>query len=246
MAMRKFFVLSLLFFPLLASADCTDHLQAWAKTLQPELKLNAEHAVCKINPANAGQILAALPFAENVDEDGQGDYGLAVIVANSDNGKIIAHHYQAAAIVSDAISLDSLAIDTARYQLAPKLRAFGVRMSYQGSSRVNPFNSTVLNLYLNEGPKLRPISAGLVVSKGGGEWDGNCTGEFSQTERTLSIADKSKNGLASLQVDEKTIDTAEHLKGDECESVDTKPAVKRYLLEYNGNEYGLPSELKGQ
>lgn len=241
--MRKLSALALLFIPLLASADCTEHLPTWARSLQPDLKLDSEHAVCKINPGNPRQTLAALPLAENVDADGQGEYGLGVVVADTATGKIIAQHYERSAIVSDAVYLDSLALDTARYQLAPGLRAFGVRISHLGSSRVNPSSSKQLNLYVLEGQTLRPVMDTLQVSSSSADWDGTCNGDFTQAERTISIADKRKNGLASLQVEQKVIHIKSVAKGDDCEDVERTPVVSRFTLEYNGKHYPVPAPL---
>lgn len=247
--MRKLAVLPLLFFPLLAlplfaSTNCADNIRGWAKTLRADLKLDSEHAVCKINPANSSQVLAALPFAENVTEDGQGDYGLGVIVANASNGKIISQHYQAAAISSDAIYFYGLELDTARYQLASKLRAFGVRVSYGGSSRPNPFESKVLTLYATlPGAQLQPVMSGLEVKRSNGEWDTRCTGKFTETQRTISISDKSNKGLAALEIEQKVIDTQNRPKGEECERISAEPVVTRFTLEYDGNQYPVPKEL---
>lgn len=242
-AMLKLAAVPLLILPLFAFADCKDHLENWGKALRPDLKLDKAHAVCKVNPANASQTLAALPFAEDVDEDEQGDYGLAVIVADTSSNKIVAQHYQAAAISSDAIRFEGLTLDTARYQLAPKLRAFGVRVNHIGSSRVNPFSSTALNLYVLEGSTLRPVMNALEVSSSNGEWDGMCVGEFSQTERTLSITDKTSKGFASLQVDEQTVGTQDRLNGEDCESTDSKPVTSRTILKYDQGQYAVPSTM---
>ncbi|WP_407315369.1 hypothetical protein [Pseudomonas sp. nanlin1] len=241
--MHKLAVLLLLCFPLFASADCTDDIQHWAKTLRPDLQLDAEHAVCKINPGDTSQILAALPFAENVAQDGQGDYGLGVVVASATTGKIIARHYQAGAISSDAIYFYGLELDTARYQLSPKLRAFGVRVNYGGSSRPNPFESKVLNLYAAlQGDQLRPLMSGLEVSRSTGEWDTRCAGEFTDTQRTISISDQSNKGLAALRVEQTVIDTQNRPKGQECERIAAKPVVTGFTLEYDGNQYPVPKE----
>ncbi|GFM81355.1 hypothetical protein PSCICN_20470 [Pseudomonas cichorii] len=247
--MRILAALPLLFFPLLASpllasANCTDKIQGWAKALRPDLKLDSEHAVCKINPGDSSQVLAALPFAENVTEDGQGDYGLGVIVVNASNGKIISQHYQAAAISSDAIYFSRLELDTARYQLAPKLRAFGVRVTYGGSSRPNPFESEVLTLYAAlPGSQLHPVVSGLEVSRSNGEWDTRCAGEFTETQRTISISDKGNKGLAALKVEQKVIDTQNRPKGEECERISAEPVITHFTLNYDGSQYPVPKEL---
>ncbi|MHA6195045.1 PA3715 family protein [Pseudomonas wadenswilerensis] len=242
--MRRFAVLPLFLFPVIAWGDCTEHLQAWAQALHPTLKFDSETAVCKVNPADSSQVLAALPIETNVDEDRQGDYGLEVVVADAVSGKIIAHHYQETAIVSDAVQFKSLALDTARYQIAPGLRAFGVRIGHTGSSRVNPFGSETLRLYVYDGSQLREVLSDLVVSSNGGEWDGMCAGEFHETNRTLAIGKPGKDGFASLRVSEKSTGSRAIVKGDDdCEEIESAPTSATYTLEYDGSRYGVPKEL---
>ena len=71
--MRRFTALPLLFAPMIAWGDCTKNLQTWAQALHPTLSLASDFAVCKVNPADTSQVLAALPLKVNVDEYGQGD-----------------------------------------------------------------------------------------------------------------------------------------------------------------------------
>lgn len=244
--MLKVAVVPLLFLPIFAWADCTEHLQTWAQTLHPELKFDSQRAVCKVNPGDARQVLAALPFAVNVDEDAQGDYGLDVLVADADSGKVIAHSYQDAAIVSDAVQFTNLRLDTARYQLAPGLRAFGVRISHEGSSRVNPFSSETLSLYLYDGAKLRQVMSNLLVDLSGGEWEDNCAGEFNQTKRTLVVGKPGKEGFASLRVTEESTDSHSVAKGDDCQETGGDTATSTYTLDYDGNQYPVPTGLSLQ
>ncbi len=241
--MRTFAALPLLCFPLIAFGDCTQTLQTWATALHPTLKLDSENAVCKVNPADAGQILAALPFAETADEDRQGDYGLEVLVADATTGKIIAHRYQSAAISSDAIQFAHLSLDTARYQLSPGVRAFGVRVAYVGSSRVNPFGATTLSLFTFVGSAVHQVMSKLTVAQDSGEWDGTCAGDFGQTQRTLSVGEPGKNGFARLRISEKTTGSHAVAKGDDCQETDTKPKTATFTLDYDGSQYGVPSGL---
>lgn len=241
--MRKFSILPLLFFPMIAWGDCTEHLQAWAQALHPKLTLDGERAVCKVNPGDSSQVLAALPFAVNVTEDGDGDYRLEVLVADAASGKVIAHSYQDATIESNAIRFTNLRLDTARYQLAPGLRAFGVRISYEGSSRVNPYSSETLSLYLHDGAQLRQIMNTLEVSLSGGEWDGMCTGDFNQTERTLAVGKSGKAGFASLRITEKSTGRHNVVKGDGCEETQSNSATATFMLDYDGSRYVVPKRL---
>lgn len=245
--MRGFTVLPLLFAPMIAWGDCTQHLQTWAQNLHPTLKLASEFAACKVNPADASQVLAALPMMMNVDGYGQGDYGLDVLVAEAASGKIIARSYQEAAIVSDAVQFSGLTLDTARYQVAPGLRAFGVRIQHTGSSRVNPFSSETLSLYVNDGSQLRRVMGDLVVSKGNGEWDGSCAGEFGETKRTLAIGKPGKDGFSRLRVTEITTGSQSVVKGvDDCEEIESSSTTKTFDLDYDGGRYAVPEELTFQ
>ncbi|QVM93902.1 hypothetical protein JYG34_13220 [Pseudomonas entomophila] len=245
--MRGFTVLPLLFLSLTAWGDCTQYLQTWAQTLHPTLKLDSEYAVCKVNPADASQVVAALPMKVDIDEDGHGNYGLDVLVADAASGKIIGRNYQHAAIISDAMRFSGLSLDTARYQVAPGLRAFGVRISHSGSSRVNPYGSETLSLYVNDGSQLRRIMGHLVVSESQGEWDGVCAGEFGETKRTLAIGKAGKDGFSQIRITEVSTGRQAVLKGeDDCEEMEVKSRTKMFSLDYDGGRYGVPKELMYQ
>lgn len=241
--MRKFAVLPLLFIPMIAWGDCTDYLQTWAQALHPALELNSDQAVCKVNPGDSSQVLAALPFVDEASED-QSLYGLEVLVADAASGKVIAHWYQPAAIESDAYRFTGLKLDTARYQLAPGQRAFGVRISHEGSSRVNPFGSETLSLYLNDGSRLRQIMNKVVVSDNSGEWDGSCAGDFNETTRTLSLGKPGKNGFVSLRFTEKSVDQHNVVNSDgECDYRTKAPVTATFTLDYDGSQYPVPKGL---
>ncbi|AUY32004.1 MULTISPECIES: hypothetical protein [Pseudomonas] len=243
--MRRFTALPLLFAPMIAWGDCTKNLQTWAQALHPTLSLASDFAVCKVNPADTSQVLAALPLKVNVDEYGQGDYSLDVLVADASSGKIIAHHYQEAAIVSDAVQFSGLTLDTARYQLAPGLRAFGVRIRHTGSSRVNPFSSETLSLYVNDGSQLRQIMRHLVVSESHGEWDGVCAGEFGEIKRTLAMGKPGKDGFSKLRVTEISTGSQSVPKGaDDCQEIERATQTKRFSLNYDGGRYEVPKGLR--
>lgn len=244
--MRRVVALALLCLPALAFADCDSQLPKWAKALHPTLTFDTEHSVCKVSPADPGRTLAALTFVESGDADGDATYGLEVLSADSKTGAIKSHVYQSGAINSDAIQFRTLSLDTARYQLAAGVRAFGVRMEYTGSSRVNPYSATVLNLYVEEGQKLRKVLDDLKTSESNGEWDGNCEGDFSQTNRTLSIGKTASKGFATLVLDSKSVASHSVPKGDDCDNTDDKPELKKTELSYNGSAYDVPKELNFQ
>lgn len=237
--MRRAVALTLFCLPAFAYADCTEQLAGWAKKLHPDLAFAAQYSVCKPSPVDPNRTLAALAFVERGDEY-DATYGLEVLTAVG--SRIEQHVYESAAIESDAVRFEGLSLDTARYNLTPTLRAFGVRASYNGSSRVNPFSSTTLNLYVLDGAKPRKVLDKLEVQSSSGEWDGNCAGEFSDTTSSLAIDKTLSHGYAVLAVTEKTVGSRSFEKNDDCTSSDSKPVVKKYPMTYNGTRYVLPGQ----
>jgi hypothetical protein len=242
--MRKIIVSTLLCLPLLAHADCKDHLAAWAQKLHPGRTLDTDAAICKISPADPTQTLVVLPTAQAGATDDDTVYDVDVLVTNSDTGEIIARLFEPAAITSDAVRLQGIALDTARYQLAPQTRAFGIRTSYEGSSRVNPYSGTALDLYVVEGHTLRRVVTDLTIGNSNGEWDGNCAGTFSDSSRTLSVGPATRNGYATLHLAEKTVDSTSKPAGQECNTKDSPAKRTGYDLEYDGTQYVVPAKLR--
>ncbi|WNW13404.1 hypothetical protein RRX38_20340 [Pseudomonas sp. DTU_2021_1001937_2_SI_NGA_ILE_001] len=236
--MRRALAFTLLCLPFAAYADCAQQFSAWARQLQPQLKLADQYSVCKPSPSDPSRTLAALLFVEKEDDDGA-QYGLAVLSAKG--ATVERQLYEPAAITTDAITLEEVTLDTARYNLAPSLRAFGVRARYSGPSRVNQYSSTQMNLYLDQGGQLRKVLDGFEVEKFGGEWDGNCAGEFSETHSSLAVGKATSHGLADLEVTEKTVDTVAVAKGDDCNDTKSAPKVTKYSLSYDGQRYQMPS-----
>jgi hypothetical protein len=257
--MKKYLASAVLCLPLLAhaatdattatmsTADCQAHLATWMKTLHPGRQLDTEHAACKIWPADPSLTLAvqALPKSGNTDD--QGEYDVEVLIADSKSAAIVAHLYEAAAISADAIRFTQIDLDTARYQLTPQLRAFGVRVSYEGSSRVAPYEAQALSLYVLDGHTLRRVVDKLTVENNSGDWDGNCAGTFSTITRTLAVGPVSgngnANGYATLRVGESSKESVSKQTAKDCVSTDRPPKRSTTTLEYDGGAYRVPKAL---
>ncbi|VVE09461.1 hypothetical protein PIN31115_02539 [Pandoraea iniqua] len=243
--MRTLIASALLCAPLLAHADCQDHFKAWAQTLQPGRTVDTDVAACKVWPANPAQTLAVLPLPQKGSTDDDKVYDVEVLVADSQTGKIIAHNFESAAITSDAVQLRSLSLDTAPWRLTPQIVAFGVRATYEGSSRVNPFSQTTVSLYVVDGAKLRKVVNNLATQQGGGEWDGNCAGSFSDTSRAVSVGAAGKAGYAKLIVSEKTVTTTNKPTRNDCASKESTSKGANVTLDYDGSQYIVPKALAG-
>lgn len=230
--------------PILANAACEEFLNTWTQKLHPNRALASEYATCKLWPANPALTLAALPLPAKGSDPDTGTYDLEVLVADSDSGSIIAHSYQPSAITYDAMRLSGISLDTARYQLMPENRAFGVRISHSGSSRVNPYNTTSLSLYVIDGQRLRPVLDRLTVERSGGEWDGRCSGEFNSTSRAIDVGPAGADGYAALKILEKSKESTNVLKNGNCSSKDSPGRRTSVVLQHRDGRYVVPKSMQ--
>jgi len=242
---RSLAVCAVLSLPLLAQADCRDRLEGWTNTLHPGRTLDADFASCKVWPANPALTLVALPLPQKGGTDDDKVYDVDVLVTDSQTGKIVAHRFETSALVSDAVRLRSISLDTAPWRLTPQVLAFGVRTDFEGSSRVNPFSQSALSLYVMDGAKLRKVVDKLATQTGGGEWDGNCAGSFADTSRSISVGPAGKDGYAKLIVSEKTLTTTNKPTRNDCASKESTSKRPNITLEYDGERYPVPKTLSG-
>ena len=241
--MRTLVASAFLCLPLLAHADCKERFTEWAHTLQPGRAVDADNAACKVWPANPAQTLAVLPLPQKGGTTDATVYDVEVLVADSKTGAVIAHSYEPSAITSDAMALQGIALDTAAWRLTPQELAFGVRTSFQNSSRVNPFADTTLSLYVIDERKLRRVLSNLTTRQSRGDWDGNCAGQFSDTSRAISVGPAGGEGYATLLVSEKSVDTTSTATGEQCASKDKAAKRASFTLKYDGSRYGVPAGL---
>jgi hypothetical protein len=226
--------------PVLAHAGCEDMMSGWMKTLHPDNKLAAEYSACKAWPANPQLTLAVMALAHDASDESASGHDAELVVADSASGAVIAHFYQRNAIVEQEMTFTDIALDTARYDLSPAIRAFGVRVSYRGRSRVAPSGETSLRLYVLENKTLRPVLDGLAVEQANGEWDDRCEGFYDSTKRTIATGPADREGYASLKVTEKTVHSVTRMVKDECVNQDGAPKQKDFTLEYRNGRYSVP------
>lgn len=117
---------------------------------------DADSTACRAWPAQPGTtLLAVAQWAAPASEEARGG-DLDLLLIDTASGRPLAWTRVADAVSSDALRFTGLRLDTARWQLDPATRAFGVRMDYNGSSGPNPFAQTELQLFVREGRQLRP------------------------------------------------------------------------------------------
>lgn len=209
--------------------------------------INLGKVVCKVWPASPDKTLLAVPLqheaATGLDVD---TADLEVLVVDSARPRILQRYRENEALTSDAVQITALTLDTARYKLDERTTAFGLRIGYSGSSRANPYSSTVLNLYAADADgQLRPVLSKLEVEKERGEWDTNCAGEFESVRRTVAIDPKRDHGYAGLRVNSVTERRRNVAKGKDCADVPGKTEKRSARLTYDGRRYAVPEELRG-
>lgn len=222
--------------------------EAFADCTPAPLASERDFSVCKDWPAYPGMTLSAISKFEPDPVYGKkgsvGSYDLALSVLSAEYSKPLAVYHKPSAFLSDAFALQGLEFDTARYKLTPELRAFGVRVIFKGSSRVNPMDETSLSLYVKEGDKLRPVLDRLIVYRYNGEWDGNCAGERASTIRTIEIGKTSSHGYADLIVKSVTTGIVGKGQPEACDEQTTTSKPVLTTLRYDGKSYVLPQGFK--
>lgn len=152
----------------------TTHAQAACTTKSFDGKSMSR---CNVWPAFPSQAISVKStYLADSGGDDAGTFDLDLAILNASNAKPIATYHKPGAYNSDAVRLDDVRIDTARYRLTPDVRAFGLRAKFVHSSQAIPYEKTDLALYVREGDSLRPVLEGLVVFKDNGEFVNNCEG----------------------------------------------------------------------
>lgn len=202
-----------------------------------------QSAICRVWPAQPELTLAAVPLMsqEKIDYGHNGD--LELLVLNSVTLEVKQRLLLPERMSDDAIRITGIALDTARWKVAPGQTAFGLHITRSGSSRVNPIGEDALSLYVIENNQLRLVLKGIALTANSGEWDGNCAGEFNDIKRTLAIGSSSHKGYADIRVSEKSVASTAFIDANgECTAKDT-PGKASWTLHYDGKQYTVPQTL---
>lgn len=230
-------------------ADCPELINILAKKLHPKSTLGpSEQNNCKIWPYSPDKTLVIMTLISEIpDQDPETPtYDMDVLVINNNNNEIISHFYETKAFYNDAVFTDSVIIDTARYQLNSTTRAFGVRFHKRNQSKYNNFSGEVLNLYYLKDKTLRQAVRGLSMDEAYSDWTEECLGTFKDIERILAIEKKQQNGFNNLKISEViTNSKLKTIKPDDCDKIAVNAKKQSLILKYNGNQYTVPKEYKG-
>jgi hypothetical protein len=189
-------------------------------------------AICKAWPGDPSRSLVALVRevkAKGAESDHE-EYDLDILVIKTKSGDILQHLSQKKEITSDAMNFEGVTFDTANYQLATGVRAFGVRISHLHRGGIE-MASESLSLYVVQKNKLKPVLDGLTMSSS--VWTmGGCMDDTRSTQRTLAIGNTSHQGYADLLLAAKNTQSFDGAKMIE------KQWSSDYTLQYDGIKYG--------
>ena len=212
--------------------------------LHPKRTLDHERAVCEPWRGLPGRYIVVLPLPRPTTEPDHTEFDLDVLVVqqadngNTDRAKVVSRLFEEVALTEDAVHIGEIKVDTARYNLAPDARAFGLRVLRQGTSRANPFSNETLTLYLpQQGQKLAKVLDGFEMTRESGEWDTNCTGSFETVRGTLSVARSTSNGYVDLVLRQSRSASRSMLQGEDCTTREQPAVFQSRLLRFDGKEY---------
>lgn len=252
---RLLYLQTLLLLPLSASAwsltgneiDPENKIHA---AILRQLDLPAEDMPDKVlaeNPLPFTRHSAVIVLGKYHEAEEYSDFDTHIIVYDTQTYEIAHRYFGKEEIASDAIYATSVWIDTAPYQLAEHTRAFGMRVSYRGSSRANPYSCEDISLFIHQGDRLLKVLDKYTISYSSGdntshEEDGRRIFTYSEeSERGLIIIDRERTkGLANLRIKKtKTTSVSYDYPDSEIESGGDPDTVERTteILRFDGTEY---------
>ena len=229
----------------LSYADCKSLTDSASKTLgYPEIK--SGFSDCKVHPVDSSKTIVAFARIQGTNSSDSTDlYNLDVLLVDTKSGKILQHFFQEGAFESDSVAFSGITIDTARYKLAPEVRAFGIRADFKSNSHSYSINYQTLNLYVSKDQKLKQVLADLTMDMDSNSFSSDndyCPTTINETKRTLAIAKTTRHGYADLLLQEEITEDDRKIVRNVCVTTTTK-TTKQYTLHFNGDVYVLPDKL---
>ncbi|WP_310377397.1 hypothetical protein [Flavobacterium sp.] len=159
-----------------------------------------------------------------------------ILIWNKTTKKIETKYTKKAEWTSDAMYLSELNIDTGLYYLNKSTRAFGIRYSYSGSSRVNPFGSNSINLYYLKNNQIIEVLNDFNLNNLNGESNGDCAnGSYESSKSVFIINDKLTTKLNDITVKTKLKD---YSMDEDCEKeIIKKESTKTSVLKFDEKQH---------
>lgn len=226
--------------------DCNNESQLSAVLKQANLTYATSDLVdCKILPNEPNtQLIAYAQWHSDPRETEQGDYVLSLISLDHQKNKVEDVYHVKETLVSDAIGLESIQLDTGAYLLNSSLRAVGVRLNYHGHSSPNPFSMQLLDLYdLN---RKRKVLNSLIVNLYRGETDTRCNADIEERKSSLILQKIQTNNFFDIQLNSKIEKYEMYGNEKNCKEIKRKKSQQKFILKFDGQQYQLPKLYKNE
>ncbi|KAF1025433.1 MAG: hypothetical protein GAK29_01959 [Acinetobacter bereziniae] len=230
-----------------AYAGVCDDDQMVANLLKQAKVTKAEQSLlnCKSDPVDdSTMIMAYAQWISVKDRPEEGEYVLDLFKFSPRNLKVVDHYRVIEPLVSDAISLDSIELDTANYKVTESNRALGLRLNYSGHSQPNPFSMQLLNLYDLKNKK--QILDSLIVTRDRAETDMHCNSDAEERTSTLVMQKNQTKKFTDILVNSKIKRYQTQLIAEECQEVNHRFSQQHFILKFDGKQYQLPQSYKDE
>lgn len=197
---------------------------------EPDSDLSA----CRRDPTSPDQwiVVMFVPVSPEAGHEDESPYDLNLVIWNTKTAKSVASYRQAKAIEVNAPIRGSASIDTARYNLADGVRAFGLRTNQYTSCGGCTYSETKLALYVRDGNALRPVLTTQVSHTGDGFKKNACANALRLVKTAIQPAATTTHGWRDLTLT--TTTSYEDDSGNACDA----PATAVVTVPYDGKSYG--------
>lgn len=203
---------------------------------------------CRYDPGHDKRIIVALTHLPGEEKTGRKSNDdsrfmrdLDVVILDSESHTLVAHTHESEAIEDGGDRLEGIDIDTARYMLAPGLRAFGVSVRNGTHCTCANSSDTALRLYMQHGNRIDQIGTVNTYSWQSGYETGTdappaCTSTATTKKTVISVAKSSNHGLADLQLATNATE-AYDFDEDPSKCPALKPTKTNTTLRFDGTTY---------
>lgn len=224
-------------------SSCAEGIEDALRDLNPKAQIQGDVVAsdCKAwPPANGRQTAAVMAFEQDGKTDRQRRWVIVLALLDSKTQRVL--HSRRTEREEDAtttISELSLALDTARFQVKPGLRALGMRFRSAANqpSAAEAWWGNELMLFVPEGRMLRPVFGSPMTAQ---QADNCCLSRsypgatWDNADMTLAIGPLSPSGWNDIVITETLT-----RDGNEPAKIDATPRRRQYTYRYDGKAYRL-------
>lgn len=209
------------------------------------LNLNLQEKDCflpfikeQVLPDSESKSIIIIPTIAELEDD-YFSLNSYVLIVETSTGFILSQFFESHKTnnwLSDDLQLESIEVDLGPYNLNKETSAYGVRVKYAGSSRVNPYYNETISLFVQQKDQLKRILNNYEIKLSQGEWDGLCEGEFKEEKKTIEVTQNVTNGLFDIIIKNNITITTNTKVDDDCIDKETY-SNKTEILQFNCTEY---------